>query len=147
MIRKLRGGRIKNAIHLLGMNLEQSVFPPQVKLRVNFSETILVEKSRKKTKKQLKWIKEVISCEIPMEDQIELKMSNWSTISTETRLWHLSKFPIKTYFYEKKCWPWKHTHLTENACKATGVTAEMHENVTFALHRIHVRRNFQPFIS
>ena len=84
---------------------------------------------------------------MPIEDQIELKMSNWSTISTETRLWHLSKFPIKTYFFEKKCWPWKHAHLTENACTARGVTAEMHENVTFALHRIHVRRNFQSFIS
>lgn len=57
------------------------------------------------------------------------------------------EIPNQNILLWKIALPWKYTHLTENACTARGVTAEMHENETFALHRIHVRRNFQLFIS
>ena len=54
--------------------------PNQIK---SYSLARFCLRSTSRKKKRLKRIKEVTSCEIPIEDQIKVKLSNWSTESQQ----------------------------------------------------------------
>ena len=84
--------------------------------------------------------------------RLALRQKTWhfsipERFSTQTRLWSISvvNLQIKIFVW-KEVLPWKYTHLTENSWTARGVTAELHENWTFALHRTRVGRNFLSII-